>query len=116
MPGCVLRIGGTFNANDVLARCPLPRVTRSEDGCVLSVVTETDESFSAQVADASQFLARLESELCAIASAGVTLELDFGVWLDDGPVRTLRFPPHLLALAGAIGIVLAVSVYAGGDV
>ena len=43
------------------------------------------------------------------------MELDFGVWLKDVPIQSLRFPAALTRAAGNLGIVLVISVYASQD-
>jgi hypothetical protein len=116
MPGCVLRIGGTFEAGELLARCPLARVTRAEDGHVLAVVADDDVAFPVQVDQAMEYLTEHESGLREVSAPTIGFELDFGVWLDDGPVRTLRFTPALASLAGSLGINLAISLYKTSDV
>lgn len=116
MPGCVLRIGGTFKAGELLARCPLPRVTRAVDGHVLAVVVDDDVAFPVQVDRALEYITEHGSRLREVSAPTIGFELDFGVWLDESPVRTLRFTPALASLAGSLGITLAISLYKTGDV
>lgn len=39
------------------------------------------------------------------------MELDFGVWLKEGPIQSLRFPAALTRVAGNLGIVLVITAY-----
>lgn len=90
MPGCVLRIGGNFTAAELLAQCPLPRVARADDGCVLALVSGAESSnIHTQVVEALEFLAAFSGTLQKISSLpGLGMELDFGVWLKDVPIQS----------------------------
>lgn len=113
MPGCVLRIGGNFTAAELLTQCPLPRVTRADDGCVLVLVSDSEGSdLQAQIAEASEFLSAFNGALQKVLSSlGLRMELDFGVWLKEGPIQSLRFPAALTRVAGNLGIVLVITAY-----
>ena len=117
MLGCVLRIGGNFSATELLTQCPLPRVTRADNGCVLALVSDVEgSSLHAQIADASAFLSSFASALQRVLSLpGVCMELDFGVWLKDSPIQSVRFPAALAKAAGDLGIELVASLYASQD-
>jgi hypothetical protein len=91
-------------------------MTRAEDGHVLAVVADDDVAFPVQVDQAMEYLTEHESGLREVSAPTIGFELDFGVWLDDGPVRTLRFTPALASLAGSLGINLAISLYKTSDV
>lgn len=117
MPGCVLRIGGTFAAADLLAQFPLPKVTRADDGCVLILVSgHEDSDLSAQAAQAEAFLASYGGTLRdAMQAYALSVELDFGVWLKGAFVQSVRFPAALTSATGNLGIVLCASLYASGE-
>jgi hypothetical protein len=117
MPGCVLRISGTFAAADLLAQFPLPHVTRADDGCVLVLVsTDEDSDLSAQAAEAEAFLASHSAALREAKQAyDLGMELDFGIWLTGVFVQSVRFPAALIAATGSLGIVLCASMYAPSD-
>jgi hypothetical protein len=117
MPGCVLRIGGTFAAADLLAQFPLPHVTRADDGCVLVLVSsDEDADLSAQAAEAEAFLAAYGGALReAMHAYALSMELDFGVWLKGAFVQSVRFPAALTSATGNLGIVLCASMYAPAD-
>jgi hypothetical protein len=117
MPGCVLRIGGTFVAADLLAQFPLPQVTRADDGCVLVLVSSDEDSdLSSQAVEAEAFLASHGATLReAMQAHALSMELDFGVWLKGTFVQSVRFPAALTSATGNLGIVLCASMYASGD-
>lgn len=117
MPGCVLRIGGNFTAAELLARCPLPRVARADDGCVLALVSGAESSnIHTQVGEALEFLAAFSCTLQKISSLpGLGMELDFGVWIKDVPIQSIRFPSALVKAAGNLGIELVISLYVSDD-
>lgn len=117
MPGCVLRIGGTFVAADLLAQFPLPQVTRADDGCVLVLVSSDEDSdLGVQAAEAEAFLASHGGALRgAMGVYPLCMELDFGIWLKGSFVQSVRFPAALTSATGKLGIVLCASMYASGD-
>jgi hypothetical protein len=116
MPGCVLRIGGRFAAADLLARLPLPHVTRADDGCVLVLVSDEDSDLTSQAAEAEAFLAEYGGALReAMQAFDLGMELDFGVWLKGAFVQSVRFPAALTSATGNLGIVLCASMYAPAD-
>lgn len=117
MPGCVLRIGGTFSAAELLARYPLPEPSRAEDGCVLIVASERDGSdFAGQIVEATQFLVQHRHVLAEIARAtACPPSLDFGLWLKYAPVQSVRFPLELIALAAEACVTLEATLYAAAE-
>jgi hypothetical protein len=127
----VLRVfGKRFRPERVLAQVTLPVVNVyhkgerlaagarfvTKAGGFLIVVSPRGRKLDSQIRDANRFLKRYRAKLARIvAHAAVDdMILSFGVlyWIDKGEVmRSIRFPPELLRLAGELDIEVQLAAY-----
>ncbi len=126
MAGCVLRAHGTgFAVDDFLAQSSLTpcavwhlgekrfkRGQACEDSGFNVLISEA-EVLPDQTNDAIKFLNDFSVELCQLQkSPGIEhLVLDFGICRRDVMAQIDRFPAELIALAGAMGMGIALSQY-----
>ena len=130
MPGCVLRASGDdFQAHGFLKdSCFVPcNVFRKGErkakdhvwdssGFTVIVSEAPGDDFTRQIRDAVEFLRKHKEELARLLKcAGLEdARLDFGISRKNGFLQSSYLPPELLALAGALGVGIEISLY-GAD-
>ncbi len=127
MPGCVLRVSGddfrprSFLKDSGFAPCNVFRKggRKAKDrvwnasGFTVVVSEASGGDFGRQVRDAVEFLLKHQEELARLVRyAGLQdARLDFGVSREGGFLQSSYLPPELLALAGALGVGIEISLY-----
>jgi hypothetical protein len=114
--GCVFRVGGTsFDAKRFLAESSFRPIVVRSDGFNVEV-SAGDTSFAEQVRLAVAFLLKHAPDLEHLRATRVTgIELDFGLWRNEGLVQSAAFPVELVELAARANVALKVSFYAASD-
>ena len=127
MPGCVLRVSGDcFQPQGFLDDSDLvpwnvfrkgerKAEKRSWDSSGFTVVVSeaSGDDLAQQIQDAIEFLRMHKEEVARLMrSEGLDyVQLDFGVNRKNGFLQSSYLPPELLALAGALGLGVEISIY-----
>lgn len=130
MPGCVLRAAGDgfqvekFLETSTLSPCIVFRKGERKSaervwemsGINVVVSDAPGDDPARQVREAVSFLRTHKDELARLmAFDGVSgLELDFGLYREDGFAQNIRFPAELTALAGELQMGIEISIYGEG--
>lgn len=82
-------------------------------GFTVVVSEASGDDLARQIQDAIEFLREHKDEVARLMKfAGLeAVDLDFGVNRKNGFLQISRLPPALLALAGALGVGVEVSIY-----
>ena len=130
---CVLRVSGDFDPAEVLASLKLkashafkagePRFASKPEGRKNAYsgftvnVSDADWTLHELAADAQAFIEQFETDLVALGSMAVVVDvrLDFPVDQRNVVVQSEYFPPALVRAAGRAGIGLEITFYPGSD-
>ena len=127
MPGCVLRASGdyfepqVFLNDSAFVPCNVFRKGErkaenrswSSSGFTVVVSEASGEDLAQQIQDAIEFLGMHKEEVVRLTRfEGLDgVELDFGVNRKNGFLQSSYLPPELVALAGALGVGVEISIY-----